>query len=105
MRSRRLDSPCPKPIVRPESNRAGSGGGSTLLRAIQIDMLRNERTTTRRPGRCCATQTTMMLNAASGQGNTCRLLVVMPGLTPDGGHLTSGTPGPALSWLTFGVLA
>jgi hypothetical protein len=44
-------------------------------------MLRNERTTTRRPGRCCAAQTTMLLNAASGQGSTCRLLVVTLGLT------------------------
>src|SRR5258708_7722683 len=50
-------------------------------------MLRNERTTTRRPGRCCATQTTMLLNAASGQGSTCRLLVVTLGLTPDDGHV------------------
>ena len=33
----------------------------------------------------------MLLNAASGQGNTCRLPVVTLGLTPDGGHLTSGT--------------
>ena len=35
-----------------------------------------------------------MLNAASGQSSTCRLLVVTLGLTPDGGHLTSGTAGP-----------
>ena len=74
MRQRRLDSPCPKPIVRPESNRAGSGGGSTLPRAIQIDMLRNERTTTRRPGRCCATQTTMLLDAVSHPARNCSSL-------------------------------